>query len=264
MKKKSIIIIRKSKVYPNSKRASNTQPQSYNNNIQKRTNLNINMLSNNKKKKKIYSNKLTNKKFDSVKFNEYLKTLNEYENKKKKKLENLRKQEAEKELRKITNFPKINKSTKYAIKPNQKNYSTIERLYTQDIIKRKEKKQILTKIYTPSFKPYIYANNFLKGKLNQRNQNIRTEINEDENNYLFEDDEDTNDEISEEENKRRNKSVEKRIRDRIEDDDDIVYDNKKIENKLRNFLFKNKNKNRNSIKKNQSVDKRKKSKFNFD
>ena len=141
-----------------------------------------------------YPNKLNSKrKFDPVKFNEYLKGVNDYENKKKQKIENMRKEETEKELKKITNHPKINKGNiKYKI--NNKNYSTIERLYTQDLIKRKEKKQILTKIYTPTFKPNIYANKIMINKSNQKNlnnldysnhYNLRTEINDDENEDIF-------------------------------------------------------------------------------
>ena len=162
----------------------------------------------------------------------------------------------------MTNLPRINKETKYNNKINPKNYSTVERLYTQDIIKRKEKKQILTKIYTPSFKPFVYTTNYIKNRLNQRNQNIRTDINEEENNYMFEDNEDTNDEFSEEISRKRNMSVEKRIRNRIEEqENNNMIDNKKIENKLRNFLFKNKKK---SNKRNRSFEKAKKTKFNLD
>ena len=209
-----------------------------------------------------YTNKLDNKKFNSNKFNEYLKSLKEYEIKKKEKLEFLRQQNEEKEKRKMTNLPRINKETKYNNKINPKNYSTVERLYTQDIIKRKEKKQILTKIYTPSFKPFVYTTNYIKNRLNQRNQNIRTDINEEENNYMFEDNEDTNDEFSEEISRKRNMSVEKRIRNRIEEqENNNMIDNKKIENKLRNFLFKNKKK---SNKRNRSFEKAKKTKFNLD
>ena len=215
-----------------------------------------------KKSVTTYSNKLDNKKFNSNKFNEYLKSLKEYEIKKKEKLEFLRQQNEEKEKRKMTNLPRINKETKYNNKINPKNYSTVERLYTQDIIKRKEKKQILTKIYTPSFKPFVYTTNHIKNRLNQRNQNIRTDINEEENNYMFEDNEDTNDEFSEEISRKRNMSVEKRIRNRIEEqENNNMIDNKKIENKLRNFLFKNKKK---SNKRNRSFEKAKKTKFNLD
>ena len=120
-----------------------------------------------KKSMTTYSNKINKRKFDPVKFNEYLKGIDDYENKKKEKIENMRKQKEEKELKKETYHPKINKDLKYKVNP--KNYSTIERLYTQDLIKRKEKKQILTKIYTPSFKPKIYTNKYNTNRINQKN-----------------------------------------------------------------------------------------------
>jgi spore germination protein YaaH len=153
----------------------------------------------------------------------------------------MRKQKQEKELKKVTYYPKINKESNLRFKVNPKKYSTIERLYTQDLIKRKEKKQILTKIYTPTFKPQIYTNKNVFNKNNQRN--LRTEIREEENNnYIFDNSEDTDDKFNEEKNTN-------------------ILDDKKVENELRNLLFKNK---RGSIKRNKSVEKRKKIKFSLD
>ena len=223
-----------------------------------------------------YPNKLNSKrKFDPVKFNEYLKGVNDYENKKKQKIENMRKEETEKELKKITNHPKINKGNiKYKI--NNKNYSTIERLYTQDLIKRKEKKQILTKIYTPTFKPNIYANKIMINKSNQKNlnnldysnhYNYRTEIGDDEDNFFNYDENSEfnyNNYDEEKEKEKRNQSMKKRMKERkekLENENDLIYDNPKVENKLRSLLFKNR---KNTEKRNKSVEKRKKTGFNLD
>ena len=41
--------------------------------------------------------------------------------------------------------------------PQKKLPDFLERIYTRDLEKRKEKKQILTKIYTPSFTPFLYT-----------------------------------------------------------------------------------------------------------
>ena len=161
-----------------------------------------------------YTNKLAKKKFDPVKFNEYLKGINEYENRKKEKIEHMKKQEEEKELKKITYYPKINKESNLKFKVNPKNYSTVERLYTQDLMKRKEKKQILSKIYAPTFKPKLYTNKHVINKTNQRNQNIKTEIYESENNLIFEDNEDYEEKNNFEEEERRNNSVKKRMKEK--------------------------------------------------
>ena len=133
---------------------SRTEPPSYNNKIRnkKTKEFTIKIKKNPykiiKKSMTASSKNIIKKKFDPIKFNEYLKSVNDHENKKKQKIENMRKQAEEKELKKITNHPKINKGAniKYKNKINPKNYSAVERLYTQDLIKRKEKKQILTKI----------------------------------------------------------------------------------------------------------------------
>ena len=210
------------------------------------------------------SNNIIKKKFDPIKFNEYLKSVNDHENKKKQKIENMRKQAEEKELKKITNHPKINKGAniKYKNKINPKHYSAVERLYTQDLMKRKEKKQILSKIYAPTFKPKLYTNKHVINKANQRNQNIKTEIYESENNLIFEDNEDFEEKNNFEEEERRNNSVKKRMKDKkIEDEGEIVPDDSKIENKLRSLLFKNK---KGTGKRNKRVKKRKKTNFNLD
>ena len=275
-KTKSKILIKK--VKKDNKITSKTEPPSNNGKIQKRKDMNINISSNSKtiitkvernqdkkikKSVTIYTNNLNKRKFDSEKFNEYLKGINEYENRKKTKIENLRKQEEEKELKKIIGHPKINKESKLKFKVNQKKYSAIERLYTQDLMKRKEKQQILTKIYTPTFKPKICTNKNIISKLNQKNQNIRTEINEDEINFIIEDNENTNDEFTEEEKKKRNLSVKKRKKEKKEEEgeNEIIFDNKKIENKLRSLLFKNK---KTTNKRNKSVEKRRNIKFDLD
>jgi len=258
---------------------SMTEPNSNNNNkTKKKKEFNPNILTKNttivtkiqrnpnkilKKSMTTYTNKLAKKKFDPVKFNEYLKGVNDYENRKKEKIEHMKKQEEEKELKKITYHPKINKESNLKFKVNPKNYSTVERLYTQDLMKRKEKKQILSKIYAPTFKPKLYTNKHVINKTNQRNQNIKTEIYESENNLIFEDNEDFEEKNNfEEEKERRNNSVKKRKKEKkIEDENEIVPDDSKIENKLRSLLFKNK---KGTGKRNKSVEKRKKTNFNLD
>ena len=284
-KAKSKILIRK--VKPSNNNTENnpkeniisiTEPTSNNNKINKKKEFNSNFLHKNttivtkiqrnpnkilKKSMTTYTNKLAKKKFDPVKFNEYLKGINEYENRKKEKIEHMKKQEEEKELKKITYHPKINKESNLKFKVNPKNYSTVERLYTQDLMKRKEKKQILSKIYAPTFKPKLYTNKHVINKTNQRNQNIKTEIYESENNLIFEDNEDYEEKNNfEEEKERRNNSVKKRVKEKkIEDEGEMEPDESKIENKLRNLLFKNK---KGTGKRNKSVEKRKKTNFNLD
>ena len=64
--------------------------------------------------------------------------------------------------------------------PNKQLPSLLERLYTKDLEKRQEKKQILTKIYTPTFKPFLFSkknNNAIKKRpiiQKQQNTNIYT------------------------------------------------------------------------------------------
>ena len=284
-KTKSKILIRKVKPSnndiennPKENIISITEPTSNNNNkTKKKKEINSNFLHKNttivtkiqrnpnkilKKSMTTYTNKLAKKKFDPVKFNEYLKGVNDYENRKKEKIEHMKKQEEEKELKKITYHPKINKESNLKFKVNPKNYSTVERLYTQDLMKRKEKKQILSKIYAPTFKPKLYTNKHVINKTNQRNQNIKTEIYESENNLIFEDNEEIEEKNNFEEEERRNNSVKKRVKEKkIEDEGEMEPDDSKIENKLRSLLFKNK---KGTGKRNKSVEKRKKTNFNLD
>ena len=43
--------------------------------------------------------------------------------------------------------------------------SVLDRLYTKDLEKRKQKKEILTKIYTPMFTPFLYTKGIKKQHL---------------------------------------------------------------------------------------------------
>ena len=173
--------------------------------------------------------------------------------KRKKKLENLRKLKEEKELKSVTYYPETNKEKNSKFKLNPKNYTAVERLYTQDLIKRKEKKQILTKIYTPSFKPKLYTNKIVNGKNNNnKNKNLKEESDyytTDEKKYSEEEDND---------NYELNNNIEKNYEN---GKNYKIYEDVRIENKLRNLLFKNNKKNE---KRNKSVEKRKKIKFNLD
>ena len=55
--------------------------------------------------------------------------------------------------------------------PNDKLPSILGRLYTKDLEKRKQNKQILTKIYTPTFTPFLYSKDVKKYKKPENNNN---------------------------------------------------------------------------------------------
>jgi len=78
---------------------------------------------------------------------------------KKERIEKLKQDKIKKEIETVNNKKNIHYHKKL---PNKKLPSLLERIYTKDIKKRKEKNQILTKIYTPSFTPFLYT----KGNIN--------------------------------------------------------------------------------------------------
>lgn len=96
-------------------------------------------------------------------FNTYLTHLNEWENKKKEKITKLQKENEKKEI--------INNTTSnHKPRPSEIDIqNALERLYKDDVIKRKQNQAVLTTIFTPSFTPRI---NKKKIKLNKTNDNI--------------------------------------------------------------------------------------------
>lgn len=73
---------------------------------------------------------------------------------KKERIEKLKQDKIKKEIETVNNKKNIHYHKKLSAK---KLPSFIERIYTKDLEKRKEKKQILMKIYTPSFTPFLYT-----------------------------------------------------------------------------------------------------------
>ena len=154
-----------------------------------------------------YSN-ISNRKFNKNDFKRQMDSFNDWEKKKKAKLERLKKEKEERES-KLMKEPKTNKNINLKFNTNPKNFTAVERLYTQDLKKRQDKKVILAKIYTPSFQPTIYTRRENFGKYLQ--QNNRTEYNHRLNNS----------------NSKRNNGIEE---DEDDDDNDNnnLYESRKI------------------------------------
>ena len=91
--------------------------------------------------------------------------------KKKEKIEKLKKEKEEEEMKLLKDQPETNKEENLKFNTNPKNYNIIERLYEQDIKKRKDKKLILTQIYTPPFKPQIHIDKNVLNKALERSRN---------------------------------------------------------------------------------------------
>ena len=107
------------------------------------------------------------KKFNEEEFQKQLKSFELWEKKRNEKIENLKKKKVQKELDSVNNKKNIHYNKKM---PNDKLPSVLERLYTKDIEKRRQNKQILTKIYTPSFTPFLYSKGDHK-KYNKKPEN---------------------------------------------------------------------------------------------
>ena len=139
-----------------------------------------------------------NKKLSKIKFQKLYDNFNTWEKRKNEKIEKMKKKKEEEELKLLKN-PKINKDEKFNINP--KNYDIIERLYVQDIKKRKDNKEILIKIYTPTFKPEIYTKRYYSNIILQksRNKSSYPESFTHRYNYEYNDIEEINDEDREEE-----------------------------------------------------------------
>lgn len=82
-------------------------------------------------------------------------------------MEKLRQERIQKELETVNNEKNIHYNKKIS---SDKVPSVLDRLYTQDIKKRREKKQILTKIYTPTFTPFLYYKEEMKRKLEKKSR----------------------------------------------------------------------------------------------
>ena len=115
----------------------------------------------------------TNKKFTDPKFQKKLESFKEWEKRRKERLAKLEKEKRERED-KLMKDPQVNKEANLKFNLNPKNYTAVERLYTQDRIKREEKKIALTKIYTPTFRPTLYTNKYNLGRVvQQQNKPIK-------------------------------------------------------------------------------------------
>ena len=133
------------------------------------------------------------KKFNPEEFNKRLESFKEWENKRKDRIKQLEKEQREKEKKLLKN-PEINKEANLKFNINPKNYTAVERLYTQDLIKRKEKKIVLTKIYTPTFRPKLYTNKYNIDRTFQQNNNTRTDNKLKINKNIFEENEEDEEE----------------------------------------------------------------------
>ena len=215
--------------------------------------------------------KIKKKKFNEENFKKELEFFKQCELRKKEKIQKLQEEKIKKEISLINNKKNIHYHKKL---PKKQLPSFLERIYTKDLEKRKEKQQILTKIYTPTFTPSLYAkrnsNNFKK-KNNIKNQNNNIENSVDEN-LTYNNENQYNDIFSEQSQKsfkikgKIKYNKEKKEQNEIivdeneneneenEEEDDIVQKRVVVENALRNKLFNHGNKK----KRNQSAELRNK------
>jgi hypothetical protein len=124
-------------------------------------------------------NKKYKKNLDKTYLVEKINGLYEWEQNRIKKINTIKQSEIDKNFKECTFKPDIDKSSQKISTNKNKlacSENTIERLYKQDIIKRKHKKEILEDIYSPSFAPIINTNTTKIYK------NLNTEMNP---NYLL-------------------------------------------------------------------------------
>ena len=137
------------------------------------------------KEKKLITNNLyridKNKEKRKTSFDETVSKIYEWEIKRKEKINKKRKDIENNIQNNIRNIPEINKNKKYyKIKANK----FINRLYKDDISKRKENQEILNNIYTPQFQPLIIENNSL-AKINTNiNESNKIPLNKKNNNFI--------------------------------------------------------------------------------
>ena len=194
---------------------------------------------------KYYNNK--HKKFNEEEFQKQIKNFYDWE---KRKNEKIKKKQLEKEKKELKDYNKKNiHHNKHLSNKAQSN--VVERLYTDDIRKRKEKKETLLKIYEFSFQPNICSHN-----LNNTNNNglsntkssmhfNRNNINKNINNYK------SNNIQPKSKNKKHSNredihaymstSINKRKKEESSDEDDSESEDRNdeevIANKLRSKLF---------------------------
>ena len=118
---------------------------------------------------------VSHKKFDQTEFNKKIESFYDWEKKKKEKVEKMKKEQEENEL-KLLKEPVTNKKANLKFNTNPKNLTAIERLYDQDLKKRKDKRVLLTKIYTPSFKPTLYTKGEDYEKMMQQNNKAEIKL----------------------------------------------------------------------------------------
>ena len=159
------------------------------------------LLEEKKKKEDEILKKSRNTKIQNKDINNFLTHCAEWENKKKEKITKMLKEKEQKEILCKTSSNKKSKQNDSNLQ------NTLERLYKDDVLKRKQNQSVLTSIFTPSFTPRI---NKTKNILNKTNDNINlTESSIDLSNQL---------DISMEQLK--------------------IQNNEKVNNALRNKLFK--------------------------
>ena len=98
---------------------------------------------------------LKNNKRSKKNINKTINDMVDWEKKRKKRLENKQKEKEEKLLNEFTYTPKINKKSESLAKnKNRKNADFLQRLSENDKV-IKEKRKILTQLYTPTFEPNV-------------------------------------------------------------------------------------------------------------
>ena len=128
---------------------------------------------------KYYNGK--HRKFNEEEFQKQLKHFNDWENKKNEKIKKMKMDLEKKELK---NYNKKNLHYNKHLS-NYDQIKVIERLYKEDIKKRKEKKQTLLKVYECSFQPNLYYGSNNTNKNNQnRMMNTKSSRNFDKNNFM--------------------------------------------------------------------------------
>jgi hypothetical protein len=108
---------------------------------------------------------------------EVVKTIYEWEEKRKQKLKNKIETKEKIITKDLKPKPKINKNS-YKITVNRNPDKIFNRLYIDDVIKRKQKQEMLEQIYTPTFRP-----NLMPVK-SPRKRNFQSNINKDKEKYL--------------------------------------------------------------------------------
>ena len=107
-----------------------------------------------------------NKRFNEEEFHKLMDKFDSLEKKRKENIEKLQKQKEEEELR-LLKDPETNREENLKYNLNPKNYNITERLYIEDIQKRKNRQEILNRIYTPSFQPQIHTDRDIEKEKNR-------------------------------------------------------------------------------------------------